>query len=137
MKCLPPPPLPLSHQGREAPDQTENRVGTEPHSSAKSLPKVLPGTQPPVITPRDKAHLPEGQDSASSTSGQVPLPPTRKPATSPGINFIFQEADPRSKRGNNPLACKKETRKKAIPSEKAEKYKPDERTRQNSRKAAK
>ena len=44
-----------THQGWEAPGQTTNQVGTEPHPSANRLPKNPPGTQPPLITPRDKA----------------------------------------------------------------------------------
>ena len=63
---------------------------------------------------------PEGQEPAPPTSGQAPAPPIRTPATSPCINFTHKGADTRSKRGYNPIACKKETTQKATQNEKAE-----------------
>lgn len=58
--------------------QITKRVGTQLHSSADSLPKVLPGTQLPLITSVTQPHIPEGPDSALLTS-ELPI---RKPATS-------------------------------------------------------
>ena len=43
------------HECSEAPSQTTNRMGTQPHQSTNKLPKVLQGTQPPLNTPRDIA----------------------------------------------------------------------------------
>ena len=46
-------------------------------------------------------------------------------------------ADARSKRGYNSVACKKEITQKARQNEKAEKYEPDEGTKQIPRRTAK
>ena len=40
---------------RRSPRPNNKPVGTQPHPSAKRLPKDPPGTQPPFISPRDKA----------------------------------------------------------------------------------
>ena len=76
-------------------------MGTQSHPSANRLPKVLQGTQLPLITPRDKA---------PPTSGQAPVSPIRKPAIRPSINL---PTEGRHKKGHNPIACKKETTQKA------------------------
>ena len=47
-----------------------NMVGTQHHPSTNTASVPL-GTQLPLITPRDKAHPPEGQDSAPPTSVQA------------------------------------------------------------------
>ena len=52
-------------------------------------------------------------------------------ATSPCINFTHKGADIRSKRGYNPVACKKETTQKARQSKTIEKLEPDEGTDKN------
>ena len=85
----------------------------QPCPSANRLPKVLLGRHPasnhtqrqsPTYQ-RDKIHLhlPVGS----------PVPPIRIPATNPNISFPHKGADNRSKRGYNPIACKKETTQKS------------------------
>ena len=105
---------PIRTEKPQAKQQT--RWEHSPHPSANRLPNILLGTQPPLITPetnsthqRDKTQL--------HHSGQAPVPPIRKPNTSPCINFSHKGADTRSERGYNPLACNKEATQKAIQNE--------------------
>ena len=52
--------------GLRSPRQTTNRVGTQPHPSANSPPKVLIGTQLPLITPRHKDPQTKGIRNSST-----------------------------------------------------------------------
>ena len=58
--------------------QTTNRAGTQPHQSADWLLKVFLSTQLPNKHPLTWHCLPDGQDPATPTSGQVPVLPNRK-----------------------------------------------------------
>lgn len=55
-----------THQAREAPGQTANR-----------LPKDPPETQPPLITLRDRVLSTRGLRLSSTLSGQTPVSPIR------------------------------------------------------------
>ena len=79
--------------------------GNESHPSADRLPKVLPATQLP---PSDMAPPTRRKRLSSTTSGQTPVPPIRKPVMSACINFTHKGLDTRSKRGYSPAAHKKE-----------------------------
>ena len=74
-----------------------NMVGTQPHPSANRLPKVLLGTQLLLITPRDNAPPTRGTRLSSTTSRQAPIPPIRKPAASPSINFTPKGQTPEAR----------------------------------------
>ena len=66
----------------EASGQTTNREGTQPHPSADGLLRVVLSTQlsDKLYSLTHPCPPPEGQDPIPLTSGQVPVPPTRKPA---------------------------------------------------------
>ena len=44
-----------THQHGETPSQTTTQVGSQPCPSVNRLPKDPPGTEPPLISPREKA----------------------------------------------------------------------------------
>ena len=95
-----------------SPRPNNNPGGITAPPSVNRLPKEPAGTQPPLISPRDKAHPAEGQESAPPTSGQAPVPHIRKPTASPISTSAIRGADIRSKRSYNPIVCKKETTSK-------------------------
>ena len=65
--------------------QITNRVGIQPYQRVDRLPKVIPGTQPPLNTSLDTIQImSEEQDPGPPTNGQVPVFPTRRPAQAPG-----------------------------------------------------
>ena len=81
-----------------------------------------------LSNPETKLHLPEGRELNSTYQGAEAVPPIEKPSTSLLVNFMHKGADTRSKRGYNPVACKKESTQEPIQNEKAEKYETDEGT---------
>ena len=81
----------------DASGQTTNSVGTQPHPSADRVPKVILSPQLPLNTPLDMALAIRGKDPAPSTSGQVPVPPTRKPAQAPQPTSPTREQTPEAK----------------------------------------
>ena len=76
-----------THQCCEAPSQTISQVGSQPHSSEKRLPKVPTGTQPPLISPRDKVPPIRVIGIRPTYSWQAAVSPIRKPTASPHTNF--------------------------------------------------
>lgn len=72
-----------------------NRVGTQLHSSGDRLPTVFPRRESPLNKPLIQPCPLEGQDPALSTSGQEPVPPTRKPAQDSQTNLTHQRGDNR------------------------------------------
>ena len=78
------------------------------------LPRVLQDTQ--LASNHTQGHGPTYQrdkPQLQPPSGQAPVPLIRKPATSPCINFIHQEADTRSKRSYNLVICRRPQTQKA------------------------
>ena len=75
-------PAPLKNQQATVLDtlcQTTNKTGTQTHTLAERLPKIIIRPQTPQNTPPD-VHLPNRrQDPASSTRTQALVPCTRKP----------------------------------------------------------
>ena len=69
------------------PRPNTNWVGTQQHPTANRLPKDPPGTQLPLISPRDKAPsttgIGIGKESAPPTSGQAPVPPHEEAYSKP------------------------------------------------------
>ena len=69
--------------GLRGPRPNNRQGGNTAPLISKHATQSPPDTQPPLITPKTKPRLQEGQDSAPPTSGQVPVPPIRRPGTSP------------------------------------------------------
>jgi len=82
-----------------------------PHSSVNRLPKDPPGTQPPLISSRDKA--PPTRGIGISPTYQWAVPPTRKPIAR-ACTFSHKGADIRHNRGYSSIVCKKETTPKNL-----------------------
>ena len=118
-------------------------MGSQPCPSVNRLPKDPPGTQPPLISPRDKGPPTRGigisstyqwagiSPSHQEAYSKCPLPPRPKPTSA------TRGADIRSKRGYNSIICKKVTTPKTYKNEKTENYNSDEGERKNPRKTAK
>ena len=79
--------------GLRSPRPDNKQGGNIAPPITKRLPKVILQSHSQA-----KPHLPEGQ-VAPPTSGRTPVPPIRKPVTSPCINFSHKGADIRSKKG--------------------------------------
>ena len=103
-----------THQGWGVPGQTTNRVGTQPHPLANRLSKVLLGTHMPQITTGGKAPSTRGARISSTYQWARTSPSHWEACKITFINFPHKGADIRSKWGYSFLACKKETRQKAI-----------------------
>ena len=92
------------------PRPSNNRVGTQPYPSANRLPKVLPGTQLPLITHNNMAPPTRGTRLLHPSVVRYQSLPSgclRKPP----VQLQPPGADTRSKGGYKPAACKKETTK--------------------------
>ena len=59
--------------------QTISKTGTQPHTLAERLPKIIISSHTHQNTPLDAVRPPERQDPASSTRTQALVPFTRKP----------------------------------------------------------
>lgn len=80
---------------------------------------------------------PEGQDPAPPTSGQAPFPPIRKPVQAPRSTSPTRGRHQKHE-GLQPCSLQKGNHKQKVrQNETAEKYVPDEGTRQNPRRTAK
>ena len=99
-----------THQHREAPGQTTKRMGTKPHPAANRLPKVLLGTQLPVITLRDKTPPTRGARLISTYQG-AGISPSHQEACNKLLYQLSPQGGRHQKKGvYNPLACKKKIR---------------------------
>ena len=110
-------------------------MGSEPHPSVNRLPKDPPGTQLPLISPRDK--VPPTRETEISPTYQWAVPPIRKTTASPIPTSATRGADIRSKGGYNSTVCKKKTTAKAYKNEKAENYNSDKGIRKKKEKEKK
>ena len=133
-KTWPNPPVQRNHRPNK-------RVGTEPHSSADRLPKVFPGIQLPLITPKDKAPPTRGT-RLSSSHQWVDTSSSHQEARHKPLYQIHPPGGRHQKQerlqGYTTLqrAEKRCQMQKARQNEKVENHTPDEGTRQNLRKTA-
>ena len=100
-----------THQCREASSQTTIQVGSQPHPSVNRLPKDTPGTQPPLISHRDKAPPTRGI-GISSTYQWAGISPSHQEACSkPPYQHQPQEGQTSEAREatTNSIVCKKVT----------------------------
>ena len=112
-----------THQRWEAPCQTIIQVGSQAHPSVNRLPKHPPGTQLPLISPRDKAPTTRGIGISSTYQWAGTRPSLQEAYSKPPIPVSATgRADIRSKRGYNSVICKKDTTPKSYKNEKAGNY---------------
>ena len=83
-----------------------------PHPSVNRLPKEPPGTQPPLISPRDKAPPTRGIGISSTYQWAGTTPShqeaySKPPLPRPIPTSATRGADTRSKRGYNSIVCKR------------------------------
>ena len=97
--------------------------GSQPHPLANRLPKDPSGTQPPLISLRDKA-LPIRGIGISSIYQWAGIRPSHQQA--PASTSATRGADTRSKRDYNSITCKKVTTPKTYKNEKTENYNSEE-----------
>ena len=71
--------------------------------------KTSPHTQPSLITPRDKALPTRGKRISFNIQWAGTSPSYQEGCKKPRYHFSHKAAGIRSKRGYNPIACKKET----------------------------
>ena len=126
-----------THQGCEAPGQTINWVGTQLHPSAKRFPKDS-GTQPPLISPRDKAPPTRGK-RISSTYKWPGTSPSDQKAYSKSLYQLQPQGGQTSeaRKATTLLSAKRSPHQKSIQNEKAENYDSDMGTRKKLRKTPK
>ena len=79
--------------GRRSPRPNNNRgggEGSEPHPSANRLPKDLPGTQPPLISPGDKVPPTRGIRISSTHQGAATSPSHQEACSKPPYQLQLQ-----------------------------------------------
>ena len=107
-----------THQRWEASGQTLIQVGSQPHPLVNRMPKDLPGTQPPLISSRDKG--PATRGIGISPTYQWAVPPIRKPTSKPPYQLQPQGGEKSKVTCYNSAICKKETTWKTYENKKAE-----------------
>ena len=87
-----------THQHSETPGQRIIQVGFQPQSSVNRLPKGPPGTQPPLISPRDKASQKRGKNQPHLPVGRHQSLPSGGPHQGPIATSATRGTDIRRKR---------------------------------------
>ena len=107
-----------THQIWEAPGQTTNQVGTQPNHQQTGCLKTPPGTQPPLITPRDKVPPPRGVRISSSYQWAGTSPSHQEACSKPPYQLQPQGGQASEGRLKSYSLQKKGTQQKAIQNEK-------------------